>query len=151
MSRIQLALNVEDLETSIHFYTELFGAPPVKTKRGYANFAVAEPPLKLVLIENPGQGGSINHLGIEVADTSTVEAEQERLAAAGHALIEEREATCCYAKQDKFWVRDAPNGEQWEIYTVLEDSATFSATHSTSACCGQEVGTELRPVAEACC
>jgi catechol 2,3-dioxygenase-like lactoylglutathione lyase family enzyme len=150
MSRIQLALNVEDLETSIDFCTQLLGAPPVKTKPGYANFAVAEPPLKLILIENPGQGGSINHLGVEVADTSTVEAEQERLAAAGHALIEEREATCCYAKQDKFWVQDAPNGEQWEIYTVLEDSATFSATDSP-ACCGQDVGTELRPRAEACC
>jgi catechol 2,3-dioxygenase-like lactoylglutathione lyase family enzyme len=119
MSRLQLALNVDDLVTSIAFYTRLFDTAPAKVRPGYANFAVLEPPLKLVLIENPGRGGSVNHLGVEVADTDTVEREQTRLAAAGLAATEERDTTCCYARQDKFWVEGAPNGEQWEVYTVL--------------------------------
>jgi catechol 2,3-dioxygenase-like lactoylglutathione lyase family enzyme len=137
VSRIQLALNVDDLEESIAFYSTLFGTEPAKTKPGYANFAVAEPPLKLVLIENPGQGGSINHLGVEVEDSARVDTEHERLGRAGFAATEERETTCCYAKQDKFWVENAPNGERWEVYTVLEDSETFSAGEAdTVACCG---------------
>ena len=90
-----------------------------------------EPALKLVLIENPGRGGSLNHLGVEVADTETVDAEQTRLAAAGLASVDERDSTCCYAKQDKFWVEGAPNGEQWEIYTVLEDAETFGPVSAT--------------------
>jgi catechol 2,3-dioxygenase-like lactoylglutathione lyase family enzyme len=136
MSRLQLALNVDDLDTSLAFYSKLFGTPPAKVRDGYANFAVAEPPLKLVLIENPGQGGSINHLGVEVADVDTVDAEQTRLAEAGLASIDERDTVCCYAKQDKFWVQGAPNGEQWEIYTVLADSPTFWAEEeSGSTCC----------------
>jgi len=123
--RIQLALNVDDLGESIAFYSKLFGTQPAKVKPGYANFAIAEPALKLVLLENPGQGGSLNHLGVEVADTDTVEAEQARLAEEGLAAVEERDTTCCYARQDKFWVKGAPDGERWEIYTVLEDSQTF--------------------------
>jgi catechol 2,3-dioxygenase-like lactoylglutathione lyase family enzyme len=123
--RIQLALNVDDLGESVAFYTKLFGTQPAKVKPGYANFAIAEPPLKLVLLENPGQGGSLNHLGVEVASTDTVEAEQARLAETGLASVEERDTTCCYARQDKFWVKGAPDGERWEIYTVLEDSQTF--------------------------
>ena len=126
MSRIQLALNVDDLEASIAFYAALFGAQPAKTRPGYANFALTEPPLKLVLIENPGHGGSINHLGVEVADTETVDAEQTRLAAAGLASVDERGTTCCYAKQDKFWVQGSPHGEQWEVYTVLEDAEVMA-------------------------
>ena len=148
MSRVQLALNVDDLEKSIAFYSALFGAEPAKVRPGYANFAVAEPPLKLVLIESPGQGGSINHLGVEVADTGVVDAEQTRLAAAGFATLEERDTTCCYARQDKFWVEGSPDGEQWEVYTVLADSATFAA-ETGDACCGQSVD-EQQPVA-ACC
>jgi catechol 2,3-dioxygenase-like lactoylglutathione lyase family enzyme len=151
MARIQLALNVEDLDESIAFYATLFGVEPVKIKPGYANFAVAEPPLKLVLIENPGQGGSINHLGIEVADTDTVDAEQIRLNVAGFASVEERGTTCCYAKQDKFWVENAPNGERWEVYTVLSDSETFSAPAEAGGCCGSEAALELEPTANACC
>jgi len=135
MSRIQLALNVENLEESIAFYSGLFGTGPAKTKPGYANFAVTEPPLKLVLIENPGQGGSINHLGVEVADVDTVDAELSRLSGAGFASTEERDTTCCYAKQDKFWVENAPNGEQWEIYTVLADSSTVSAEPAADTTC----------------
>jgi catechol 2,3-dioxygenase-like lactoylglutathione lyase family enzyme len=123
--RVQLALNVDDLGESIAFYSKLFGAEPAKVRPGYANFAIAEPPLKLVLLENPGQGGSLNHLGVEVAGTGTVEAEQDRLAAAGLAAVEERDTTCCYARQDKFWVKGAPDGERWEIYTVLQDSPSF--------------------------
>jgi catechol 2,3-dioxygenase-like lactoylglutathione lyase family enzyme len=136
MSRIQLALNVDDLDASIAFYSKLFASEPAKVRPGYANFAVTEPPLKLVLIENPGQGGSINHLGVEVVDTDTVDAEQTRLAAAGFAATEERGTTCCYAKQDKFWVENGPNGERWEIYTVLADSATpDGVSEPTAACC----------------
>ena len=127
MSRVQLALNVDDLGASVAFYSKLFATEPAKVRPGYANFAVSEPPLKLVLIENPGQGGSINHLGVEVDDTDTVDAEQTRLAEAGFASVEERGTTCCYAKQDKFWVEGAPNGERWEIYTVLADSPTAGA------------------------
>ena len=123
--RVQLALNVNDLAESIAFYTKLFGTQPAKLRPGYANFAIAEPPLKLILMENPGQGGSLNHLGVEVADTDAVDAEQTRLAEAGLASVDERNTTCCYARQDKFWVEGAPNGERWEIYTVLQDSPTF--------------------------
>jgi catechol 2,3-dioxygenase-like lactoylglutathione lyase family enzyme len=125
MSRVQLAINVEDLNDSVAFYSKLFGTEPAKLRPGYANFAISEPPLKLILMENPGQGGSLNHLGVEVADTDTVDAEQTRLAEAGLASIEERDTTCCYARQDKFWVKGAPNGERWEIYTVKADSPTF--------------------------
>ena len=125
MSRVQLALNVNNIDEAVTFYTALFGTEPAKRRPGYANFAIAEPPLKLVLLENPGQGGSLNHLGVEVTDTGTVDAEQIRLAEAGLASVEERDTTCCYARQDKFWVKGAPSGERWEIYTVLADSATF--------------------------
>ena len=136
MSRVQLALNVSNIDEAVAFYSKLFATEPAKRRPGYANFAVAEPPLKLVLIENPGQGGSVNHLGVEVADVDTVDEEQTRLAGAGLASIDERDTVCCYAKQDKFWVQGAPNGEQWEIYTVLADSPTFWAEEeSGSTCC----------------
>jgi catechol 2,3-dioxygenase-like lactoylglutathione lyase family enzyme len=125
MSRVQLALNVDDLAASVEFYSKLFGTGPAKVRPGYANFAVADPPLKLVLLENPGQGGSLNHLGVEVPGTGVVEAEQARLAREGLAAVDERDTTCCYARQDKFWVKGTPDGERWEIYTVLEDSPTF--------------------------
>ena len=124
MSRIQLALNVDDLQASITFYATLFGSEPAKVRPGYANFAIAEPPLKLVLIENPGQGGSLNHLGVEVADVDAVDAEQTRLAEGGLAMRQERGATCCYAKQDKIWVHD-PDGTPWEVFTVHGDAEDF--------------------------
>ena len=136
MSRVQLALNVDDLESSISFYSGLFGTEPAKVKPGYANFAITEPPLKLVLVENPGQGGSINHLGVEVPDVDTVDEELSRLSAAGFASTEERDTTCCYAKQDKFWLENTPNGERWEIYTVLEDAETFAGDSQLTTCCG---------------
>jgi catechol 2,3-dioxygenase-like lactoylglutathione lyase family enzyme len=135
-SRVQLALNVNDIDEAVAFYSKLFGAEPAKLRPGYANFAIAEPPLKLVLLENPGQGGSLNHLGIEVPDTDAVAAEQARLAGTGLAPAEAGETTCCYAKQDKFWVQGVPDGESWEIYTVLADSQTFFAEGHGPECCG---------------
>jgi catechol 2,3-dioxygenase-like lactoylglutathione lyase family enzyme len=134
MSRVQLALNVDDLDQSIDFYRKLFDTEPAKVRPGYANFAVDQPPLKLVLIENPGSGGTLNHLGVEVPDTHTVDAEQTRLAQAGFASIDERGTTCCYAKQDKFWVEGTPNNERWEIYTVLEDTPTAGGPTEGSPC-----------------
>ncbi len=150
--RLQLALNVNDIDQAVAFYAKLFGTQPAKTRPGYANFAIAEPPLKLVLLENPGQGGSLNHLGVEVPDADTVEAEQARLAEAGLAAVEERDTTCCYAKQDKFWVQGAPNGESWEIYTILADSPTFYAEGHGPECCGGLGGhTDQAAQAEARC
>ncbi len=125
MSRVQLALNVNDIDEAVSFYTRLFGAEPAKRRPGYANFAINEPPLKLVLLEHPGQGGTLNHLGVEVDSTAAVDAQQARLAEAGLAAVDERDTTCCYARQDKFWVTGSPGGERWEIYAVLEDSPTF--------------------------
>ena len=101
MSRVQLALNVNDIDEAVSFYTKLFGTEPAKRRPGYANFAITEPPLKLVLLENPGQGGTLNHLGVEVADAGAVDAEQARLAHDGLAAVGERDTTCCYARQDK--------------------------------------------------
>ena len=135
MSRLQLALDVDDLDASIAFYSALFGTPPAKTRPGYANFAIADPPLKLVLLENPGRGGSLNHLGVEVEDVDRVDAELERLTAAGLASTEERDTTCCYARQDKFWVENTPDRERWEVYTVLADSPTFAEEPAAPAGC----------------
>jgi catechol 2,3-dioxygenase-like lactoylglutathione lyase family enzyme len=130
MSRIQLALNVSDLDAAVVFYTKLFGTEPAKVRPGYANFAVADPPLKLVLIEGESAGGSLNHLGVEVSSTDEVTAAHGRLAAAGLSTAVEDEVTCCYAVQDKVWV-DGPDQEPWEIYTVLADAET-----PDGPCCG---------------
>src|SRR3954447_12848558 len=152
MSRLQLALNVNNLEESLAFYSKLFGTTPAKVKPGYANFAIAEPPLKLVLIENPGQGGSVNHLGVEVETVEVVDSEEARLATEGLASVEERDQTCCYARQTKFWVENAPNGERWQIRAVLEASETSSGRSTDAAgCCGTAVGPGLRPTGWACC
>jgi catechol 2,3-dioxygenase-like lactoylglutathione lyase family enzyme len=153
MSRIQLALNVDDLDAATDFYAKLFGTQPAKTRPGYANFAITDPPLKLVLLENPGQGGTLNHLGVEVEDVDTVDAEQTRLAGEGLASVDERGATCCYAKQDKFWVQGATHGERWEIYTVLADSPTFFAeqTDGPACCTDQSAAPELADAQPAAC
>ncbi|OBA82775.1 cadmium transporter [Mycobacterium sp. 1164966.3] len=127
MSRVQLALNVDNLDEAITFYSKLFNTEPAKRKPGYANFAVAEPPLKLVLIENPGRGGSLNHLGVEVESSETVHAEIGRLGRAGLFTEEEMDTTCCFATQDKVWVT-APDDEKWEVYTKLADAETFGAS-----------------------
>ena len=121
MSRVQLALNVDDIDVAVDFYSKLFATEPAKRRPGYANFAIVEPPLKLVLIENPGSGGTLNHLGVEVESTDQVAAAQQRLRADGLATAVEDEVTCCYAVQDKVWVDD-PSGAPWEIYTVLADA-----------------------------
>jgi uncharacterized glyoxalase superfamily protein PhnB len=154
VSRVQLALNVNDIDEAVAFYSKLFGAAPAKRRPGYANFAIAEPPLKLVLLENPGQGGSLNHVGIEVPDTDSVDAEQARLAAAGLVSADERDTTCCYARQDKFWVQDATNSQSWEVYAVLEDSPTFYGDRDSQACCGGGAQASADPAAAAaapCC
>ena len=132
-SRLQLALNVTDLGQAVAFYSKLFGTEPAKLRPGYANFAIADPPLKLVLLENPGQGGSLNHLGVEVADVDAVQAEQARLAGTGLAPNVAGETTCCYARQDKFWVQGPPDGESWEIYTVLADSPRATGPNAAEA------------------
>jgi lactoylglutathione lyase len=132
MSRVQLALNVDNLDTAVAFYSTLFGTEPAKRKPGYAIFAVAEPPLKLVLLENPGHGGTINHLGVEVESSEKVRAEVARFTDAGLFTDEEIGTTCCFATQDKVWV-SGPAGERWEVYTVLADSETFSTTPALPA------------------
>ncbi|MBX7453691.1 VOC family protein [Mycolicibacterium sp. 3033] len=127
MSRVQLALNVDDLDEAIAFYAKLFNIGPAKVKPGYANFAIAQPPLKLVLLENPGQGGTLNHLGIEVESSEQVHSEIARLSGEGLFTDEEIGTTCCFATQDKVWVT-GPAGERWEVYTVLEDAETFGSS-----------------------
>lgn len=121
MSRIQLALRVADLDAAVDFYSRLFDTPVAKRRPGYANFAVAEPPLKLVLIEGEaGKPTALDHLGVEVASTDEVTASSQRLAAAGLATDVQDNTACCYAVQDKVWV-SGPGSEPWEIYTVLAD------------------------------
>lgn len=139
MSRMQLALNVDDLDEAIAFYSTLFNTSPAKVKPGYANFAVTEPPLKLVLLENPGKGGTINHLGVEVESSETVHAEIARLTEAGLFTDEEIGTTCCFATQDKVWVT-GPAGEKWEVYTVLADSETFGTSPSMLTVVPQRAG-----------
>jgi hypothetical protein len=142
MARVQLALNVDDLDEAIAFYSKLFNTAPAKVKPGYANFAVTEPPLKLVLIENRGHGGTLNHVGVEVESSAAVHAEIARLTNEGMFTDEELGTTCCFATQDKVWVT-GPAGEKWEVYTVLADSESFGAESlilansagAGSACC----------------
>ncbi len=133
MSRVQLALNVDDLDSAVAFYGTLFGAEPAKLRPGYANFAIADPPLKLVLIENAGRGGSLNHLGVEVATRDEVAGATERLASGGLDTRAE-EGACCYAVQDKVWVND-PDGAPWEVYTVLADAPDAPACAPGAGCC----------------
>jgi len=121
MARVQLALNVADLSAAVDFYSKLFDTPPAKVRPGYANFAIEQPPLKLVLVEGHGAAGTLNHLGVEVEDTDAVRATETRLTGEGLPTATEDEVACCYAVQDKVWV-DAPDGEPWEIYTVLRDT-----------------------------
>ena len=125
MSRVQLALNVSDIDDAVAFYTKLFGTEPAKRQPGYANFAVDSPPLKLVLIENAEAPGSLNHLGVEVFSTDEVTAAQRRLADDGLDTSTQDNVTCCYAVQDKVWVED-PDGAPWEIYTVLADATEMA-------------------------
>lgn len=143
MSRIQLALNVTNLDQAIDFYSKLFKARPAKLRPGYANFAIAEPPLKLVLIETT-EGGTLNHLGVEVFSTDEVAAAQRRLAGEGLDTLSEEQTTCCYAVQDKVWVSD-PDGARWEVYTVLADAPVMACAPGT--CTTEAVGAQAEPEA----
>ena len=160
MSRVQLALRVADLDAAVDFYSRLFDATPAKRRPGYANFAIVEPPLKLVLLEGqPGEATRMDHLGVEVPTSDEVEVAVNRLADAGLATRVEDDTTCCYAVQDKVWVT-GPGGEPWEVYTVKADArpdlegrteAELSAVAGDGTCCtptGSE--TDARAAASCC-
>ena len=139
MSRVQLAINVSDIDTAIDFYSKLFGAVPAKREPGYANFALADPPLKLVLIElatarESGTAGTLNHLGVEVETADEVKRTARRLSFEGLEPDEQIGATCCYAVQDKVWVED-PDGAPWEFYTLLSDAPTETGIEGDGSCC----------------
>jgi catechol 2,3-dioxygenase-like lactoylglutathione lyase family enzyme len=141
VSRVQLALNVSDLDTAIDFYSKLFGAAPAKREPGYANFAISDPPLKLVLVEHVnardrGVEGALNHLGVEVETTDDVTETTRRLTDEGLDATEEIGTTCCFAVQDKVWVED-PDGAPWEVYTVLADASAMGI-HGDGTCCSDE-------------
>lgn len=141
MGRIQLALNVSDVDEAVTFYSDMFGTAPHKRRSGYANFVVEDPPLKLVLIETTAApGGSINHLGVEVASVEEVQAAISHLERAGLATDVREEELCCHAVQSKVWVTD-PDGAAWEFYTILDDEP---APVRPDDCCGTD-----RP--DACC
>lgn len=148
MSRVQLALRVADLEGSVAFYSKLFGTEPAKRRPGYANFAITEPPLKLVLLEGTeGDPTRMDHLGVEVETTDEVTSATARLSAAGLLPATEEDTTCCYALQDKVWVT-APGGEPWETYVVKADADVLDKADD-SVCCAPATGTE--PAGSACC
>jgi catechol 2,3-dioxygenase-like lactoylglutathione lyase family enzyme len=156
MSRIQLALNVGDLDSAVDFYSKLFATVPTKRRPGYANFAVEEPPLKLVLIENnqargAGVSGALNHLGVEVASGEEVKAATARLSAAGLVPDVQESTTCCYAVQDKAWVID-PDGAPWEVYTVLADAPDETGLGcSTEGCVPGDAHVAQQAASSACC
>ncbi|MEU6278391.1 ArsI/CadI family heavy metal resistance metalloenzyme [Streptomyces populi] len=154
MSRAQLALRVSDLEASITFYSKLFGTEPAKRREGYANFAITEPPLKLVLIEGaPGEETRLDHLGVEVGSTDQVVAATARLKDAGLATFEENDTSCCYALQDKVWVH-GPGREPWEVYVVKADADTLGkgADPATAGdgCCTGRAAEDVTPAAAGC-
>jgi catechol 2,3-dioxygenase-like lactoylglutathione lyase family enzyme len=140
MARVQLALNVSDLDEAVEFYSKLFGTQPAKRQPGYANFAIVDPRLKLVLIEDrdarrSGITGALNHLGVEVETPDEVTAASSRLNDEGLATKREQQTTCCYAVQDKVWVSD-PDGAPWEVYTVLADTPAGTGLHGHASSCG---------------
>jgi catechol 2,3-dioxygenase-like lactoylglutathione lyase family enzyme len=146
MGRVQLALNVSDLDEAVTFYSKLFHTEPAKRRAGYANFAVADPPLKLVLFENPAQAGTLNHLGVEVGTTDEVVSATRRLAAEGLTTEVEDGVTCCHALQDKVWVAGADT--RWEVYTVHSDAPVSDAPSVIDGCCGTSAPVESGGV---CC
>jgi catechol 2,3-dioxygenase-like lactoylglutathione lyase family enzyme len=149
---VQLALRVADLEASIAFYTKLFGVEPAKRRPGYANFAVTEPPLKLVLLEGePGQETVMDHLGVEVEASEQVGEATERLSALGLFTAVENDATCCYAVQDKVWVH-GPGKEPWEVYAVKGDSVTYGTDPElTAAGCCTDTASAEQSTTSGCC
>ena len=143
MSRVQLALNVSDIDEAVEFYTKLFGAEPAKRQPGYANFAIADPPLKLVLMEDPTARGhgtisALNHLGVEVETPDEVAAATGRLRNTGIETEVQEQTTCCYAVQDKVWV-DGPDASRWEVYTVLADASDSSSPRDQPGCCSTDL------------
>jgi len=156
VSRVQLALNVADIDAAVVFYSKLFGAEPAKRRPGYANFAIVEPPLKLVLIENPsargeGVAGALNHLGVEVSTPEEVRTATRRLAGRGLDAEVQESTTCCYAVQDKAWVND-PDGAPWEIYTVLADApAETGLGCGTESCAVEPVTAGATAGGSGCC
>jgi catechol 2,3-dioxygenase-like lactoylglutathione lyase family enzyme len=145
-SRIQLALNVADIESATRFYADMFGVQPAKQRPGYANFVVADPPLKLVLFENAGAASPLNHLGVEVASSADVLAATRRFTEAGLAHTTAEVDACCHAVQDKAWVEapDVPLGA-WEFYTVLDDAPATERASAGTCCATASQG------ATACC
>jgi catechol 2,3-dioxygenase-like lactoylglutathione lyase family enzyme len=142
VSRVQLALRVSDLEGSIEFYTRLFGAKPAKQRPGYANFAIEQPPLKLVLIEGEADQPTVmDHLGVEVFTGEEVQAATTRLTDAGLITLSENDTSCCYALQDKVWVH-GPGNEPWEVYVVKGDADNLNKTEGSACCCGETTTAE---------
>ena len=143
MSRLQLAIDVGDLDEAVDFYSRMFGTGPAKVRPGYANFAIDEPPLKLVLFEKPGGGGTINHLGVEVGTTAQVVAAEARLAGADLETTGIEDTECCYAEKTEIWL-EAPDDLRWEWYVKTADTEQFAnvvvGSHSTdeadTTCCG---------------
>lgn len=143
MSRVQLGLNVSDIDAAVDFYSKLFRTEPAKVRPGYANFAIEDPPLKLVLFAEEGAGGTLNHLGVEVPSAAEVAEARERLTGQGLQTASEEGVSCCYATQDKVWVDD-PDGAPWEVYTVLADADVMNC--GTGASTGASVAS-----GEHCC
>jgi len=161
MSRVQLALNVSDIDEAVEFYTKLFGTGPAKRQPGYANFAIADPPLKLVLMENSnargdGVSGALNHLGVEVETPDEVTAATGRLSDTGMGVEVQEQTTCCFAVQDKVWVND-PDGAPWEVYTVLADAPAATGIAGDGSCCvpeaiaGEPVSVGVTQSGSSCC
>lgn len=149
MSRVQLALNVTDIGEAVAFYSKVFETEPAKVREGYANFVIADPPLKLVLIENDS-GQRLNHLGIEVDTTDEVATATQRFESVGLGTEIEERTTCCYAVQDKVWIRD-PDDARWEVYTVLADSAEFGSSppDGGDVCCAASPASTSVPLTAA--
>jgi len=150
MSRIQLALNVSNLDEAVDFYSKLFKSEPAKRRPGYANFAIDEPPLKLVLIEGGGTPGAINHLGVEVFSAEEVAGAIEYLSGEGLATDVEKQTTCCFAVQDKVWV-DGPDGSRWEVYTVLADADDEHGLGGGERCCTSASATTVAAAGSTTC
>lgn len=139
--RLQLALNVRDIDEAVAYYAKLFGTEPHKRRNGYANFAIEEPPLKLVLFENPGAESRLHHLGVEILEPADVERTLLRLSEAGLVDRVERDETCCHAVQDKIWSRE-PQGLPWEWYRITEDTVPPERDSLGRSCCTGKDGAE---------
>jgi catechol 2,3-dioxygenase-like lactoylglutathione lyase family enzyme len=155
MSRVQLALNVSNLDAAVEFYSKLFGTEPAKRQPGYANFAISDPPLKLVLIEDSstrahGTDRALNHLGVEVEGSDDVNIAAGRLRGMGLETDLQEQTTCCFAVQDKVWVTD-PDGAPWEVYAVLADAPGATGRAGDASCCVPATSDAVQGGASSCC